>query len=264
MHALYEPVGTLMREVAATIMMPRFRNLAAHEIAEKSPGDLVTIVDHEAEARLADGLAALLPDARILGEEAAAADPALLDDLDAGVLWVIDPLDGTMNFSEGKQPFAIMVALIADGVREAGWILDPVRGRMCHAARGKGTFIDGTRQIARPTGAPRPLAAIGVQFLSPERRADIEVRATGKLDLVAIPRCAGEQYPRLLLAQNDIALFERMMPWDHLAGALMLEEAGGRIARPDGSRYTTQIGGEGMIAAASPELWDQAARVLFG
>jgi fructose-1,6-bisphosphatase/inositol monophosphatase family enzyme len=264
MHGLYEPVAALMREVGATIMMPRFQALAAHEIREKAPGDLVTIVDAESEARIGEELAALLPEAIVVGEEAVAADPAILDGLDRGVRWLIDPLDGTMNFAEGKRPFAIMIALLADGEPQAGWILDPVTGRMCHAVKGGGAFVDGERVTARPSGEPLPIAAIATYFLPPDRRADIEARSAGKLHLVAIPRCAGEQYPRLVLGRNDITLFERSLPWDHAPGALFLSEAGGRIARTDGSPYRLWDKRAGLLAAASPRLWDEAAAILFG
>ncbi|MDB5682335.1 MAG: inositol monophosphatase [Sphingomonas bacterium] len=263
-HALDTAVTAMMREVAAGIMMPRFRKLEAHQIAEKTPGDLVTIVDQESEARLTEQLAALLPEARVVGEEAAAADPAILDRLQDGTVWVIDPLDGTMNFTEGKHPFAIMIALVADGETQAGWILDPVSGRMCHAALGQGAFVDGERVRAKSSGSPLPIAAIATYFLSDERRADIEARSAGRIELVAIPRCAGEQYPRLVLGQNDLTLFERTLPWDHLPGALFLEEAGGRIARPDGTPYRVALPGKGLIAAASPAIWDEAAEILFG
>ena len=97
-----------------------------------------------------------------------------------------------------------------------------------------------------------------------ERRADIEARAAGQIELVAIPRCAGEQYPRLVLGRNDFTLFERSHPWDHLPGGLLLEEAGGRIARPDGTPYHVGLPGKGLIAASSPEMWDKAADMLFG
>ena len=263
-HALERAVTAMMETVAADIMLPRFRRLAASDIAEKTPGDFVTIVDRESEDFLSAGLARLLPEARVIGEEAAAADPAILDGLHEGVAWVIDPLDGTMNFAEGKHPFAIMIALIADGETQAGWILDPIDGRMCHAALGVGAFVDGERVHTAPTAGPRPIGAIATYFLSPERRADIEGRCAGKIDLVAIPRCAGEQYPRLVLGQNDLTLFERSWPWDHLPGGLFLEEAGGKIARPDGTPYRVALPGKGLLATATPQLWDEAAAVLFG
>lgn len=262
MHALDREVSMLMRAVATGTIMPRYQSLAAHEIAEKSPGDLVTIADHESEERLAEGLSRLIPEARIIGEEAVAADPSLLDHIAEGVVWLIDPLDGTMNFTEGRQPFAVMIGLLVDGRAEAGWILDPCRDRMCHAAHGKGAFVDGERIYTRPTGNPLPVAAIAPYFLPPERRMLIEMRAAGRLDIVAIPRCAGEQYPRLALGQNDVALFEKTLPWDHVPGALLLEEAGGMTAWPDGRCYRVGLEGKGLIGAASPALWEEAARIL--
>jgi fructose-1,6-bisphosphatase/inositol monophosphatase family enzyme len=252
-----------MRDVAVSIMLPRFRQLTTAQVSQKTPGDYVTIVDRESEAFLSESLARLLPEARVIGEEAASEDPAILDRIGDGVAWIIDPLDGTNNFTEGKPPFAIMIGLAIDGVREAGWIYDPIGNRMCHAARGGGCWVDGVRVTSRPSGGPLPKAAIATYFMPEDRQADVRARAVGKLEIVAIPRCAGEQYPRLFLGSNDIALFERTHPWDHAAGALMLEEAGGRIARHDGGPYRLDVPGTGAIAAASPRLWDMAAETLF-
>lgn len=264
MHALYDPVTALMRDVAAAVILPRFRALATAEIEEKTPGDYVTIADRESEERLAEGLSALLPEARILGEEAVAADASLLEGLGSGTIWIIDPVDGTNNFAEGITPFAVMIGLAVDGVAEAGWILDPVSGRVCHAVRGAGAFIDGERITARTSGADKPLTAIALHFLTDEKRDMLVGKAEGRMTLVPIPRCAGEQYPRLALGQNDIALFERANPWDHVPGGLFLNEAGGRLARIDGSDYRIDRPGPGLIGAASPALWDEAARTFFG
>jgi fructose-1,6-bisphosphatase/inositol monophosphatase family enzyme len=264
MHRLYEPVAALMRDVARDIMMPRFRQLASHEVSEKTPGDYVTIVDRESEARIEAELAALLPEGRIVGEEAAAEDPTIVSRIVEGPAWIIDPLDGTNNFTEGKAPFAIMIGLTIDGTREAGWIYDPVGGRMCHAVRGGGCWVDGVRVHSLGSGSASPKAAIATYFMPEARQTDIRARAKGRLEIVDIPRCAGEQYPRLFLGVNDIALFERTHPWDHAAGALMLEEAGGKIARNDGAPYRLDVPGTGAIAAATPALWDMAAEILFG
>ncbi len=262
-HPLHDAVVALMRRVGRDIILPRFRMLAADEVAEKTPGDFVTIADRESEAVLTEGLSALLPGSRVLGEEAEALDPGALGDLSAGALWIVDPLDGTNNFAEGKTPFAVMVALAVDGVARAGWILDPVGGRLCHATRGGGAFVDGARIVATGGAGPSQ-AAIALHFLSDERRADLVARAEGRFALVPIPRCAGEQYPRLALGENDVALFERAQPWDHVPGALILEEAGGRLAHPDGTPYDLADPRPGLIGAATPALWDEAAAVFFG
>lgn len=262
--ALKEPVADLIRTVAAEVILPRFQNLAAHEVIEKAANDLVTIADRESEARLTEGLERLLPEASIVGEEASAADPSLLAALSNDLCWIIDPIDGTGNFAAGRAPFGVMVALTKRGETIAGWIYDPLTGRLCHAERGKGATINGERIEARTSGAAVPVAGISTLFLDAQERAEMEARATGKLDLVGIPRCAAEQYPRIVLGQNDLALFKRTLAWDHAAGVLFLNEAGGVACRYDGSPYLASSDEEGMLAAASPAMWDKAARILFG
>lgn len=263
MHRLHDAVSALIMKVADSVVLPRFRNLTADQVSDKAADDLVTIADTESEERLAEGLSAIFGDARIIGEEACAADPSLLDRAGEGLIWLIDPIDGTNNFAAGRAPFGIMIALVEDGVIEAGWIFDPLTRRMCHAERGCGAWIDGEPLVARSSSSELPIAAIATYFLSEEQRADIAARAEGRLVVVDIPRCAAEQYPRLALGQNDVALFERSHPWDHAAGALLLNEAGGKLTRRDGSAYRIGDRRTGLLGAASPRLWDEAAAILF-
>ena len=237
--------------------------LAAHDIAEKSPGEIVTCVDREAEAWLHDGLAALGLGARIVGEEAVAMEPRLLDDIDHGLVWLIDPLDGTANFAAGRRPFGMMVALIEDGLPLEGWILDPFSGRMCHALRGHGATCDGRRVRANGTGQIPPRAALGTQFLAPAHRERVHAHAERTLNVVPIPRCAAESYARLVLGKDDIAMFQRILPWDHAAGVLLLNEAGGHITHWDGTPFRIGGKGTGVLAAASEPLWQSAANALL-
>lgn len=262
MHALYRSVATLMETVAAEVVLPRYQNLAAHEIEEKAADDYVTIADKESELRLYDGLSKILPEAGIIGEEATAADPAVLDRAGDGLNWIIDPIDGTGNFAAGRAPFGIMVGLVDNGIIQAGWILDPLTGRLCHAVLGGGAFIDEERISARESGEEKPIAALAVYFMTDEQRAEIAVRAEGHFTLVDIPRCAAEQYPRLVLGQNDVSLFERSLPWDHAAGALLLNESGAKLARRDGTPYVIGDNKRGLLGAASPRMWELAARIL--
>jgi len=264
MDALARNVAVLMEQVAAEVVLPRYRNLAAHEVEEKSAGELVTIADRESELRLNEGLARLLPEAGLVGEEACAADPALVNKLSSGLNWLVDPIDGTGNFAAGKAPFGIMIALVDGGETQAGWLFDPLSGRLCHAARGKGATIDGEPVRAKESGAPLPIAGLSLLFVDPQARQGLIDRATSRLEMVDIPRCAAEQYPRIVLGVNDLAMFERTLPWDHAPGALFVTEAGGRVARPDGTPYRPDQTGTGMIAAASPAMWERAAAILFG
>jgi fructose-1,6-bisphosphatase/inositol monophosphatase family enzyme len=262
---LTRAVHAAMLEAAERAILPRYQTLAAHEIEDKAVDDVVTIADHESEAILAERLARLLPEAAIVGEEAAHADPALLDKLGEALCWIVDPLDGTNNFAKGKPPFGILVALSEAGETVAGWIYDPLLGRLCHAARGKGAYVGDERVTARTSGCDPAIAAISLVFADPARRAALTSHIAPHYTLVDIPRCAAEQWPRLVLGQNDISIFERTHAWDHAAGVLLLNEAGGQAARPDGSPYRVDEGDRrGLLGAASPELWDQLAVRMAG
>jgi fructose-1,6-bisphosphatase/inositol monophosphatase family enzyme len=262
MHDLHQPVAALLARVGETVVMPRFRNLAADEIVEKSRGELVTVADREAEVRLFEGLAAIDPGVRIVGEEACAADPSLMDDLGRGRIWIIDPIDGTSNFAAGREPFGIIVALVEDGSTVAGWLYDPVSGRVCHAIAGGGAFVDGTPVHASSDTRERRVATLATRFMTDAPRDKVVARGGSAFDVQPIPFCAAEHYPRLVDGTYDIALFQRTLPWDHAAGALFLTEAGGHVTRWDGTPYRIDDSNIGLVAASSELAWQQAMDVL--
>lgn len=254
--ALDAEIRDLFRFAAQRSMLPRLSALADDEIEMKGEDDPVTIVDREVEQFLSEALTKLAPGVEIVGEEAVAADESVLEKL-SDPCWIIDPLDGTANFTEGKEPFGIIVALADAGKAVAGWLYDPVKDRLCHAKAGEGAFINGEKVKARATGKGPPIAAISRLFLNDEERAEVDAKIAPHYTLTDIPRCAAEQYPRLALGENDISTFQRTLAWDHAAGVLWLNEAGGKAARPDGSEYRVDENSRpGLIGASSPALWD--------
>lgn len=263
MNALDREVLALLERVAEAAILPRYRNLADEQIVEKASDDVVTIADRESEEMLGEGLAKIRPDLAIVGEEAAHADPSVLDRL-SGPCWIVDPLDGTNNFARGKPPFGMLVAIADGGETQAGWLYDPLSKRLCHTRLGEGAFVNGERIASETTGERPPVAAISLIYLTDEERALVETRLSAHYRLVEIPRCAAEQYPRLALGENDVSSFKRTLPWDHAAGVLFLNEAGGKAVRLDGSAYRVDEHDKpGLIGASSPAIWDEfAARAL--
>ena len=158
----------------------------------------------------------------------------------------------------------MMIALLEDAMPVAGWMLDPLCWRMCTAQRGRGAFIDGGRVRTRGSGSDRPVAALGTHFLSHAARDRVHAHADRHLTVVPVPRCAAESYPRLVTGHDDIALFQRSLPWDHAAGALFVEEAGGTVTTWSGTPYRAGKADAGILAAATPRLWDIAADILLG
>jgi len=263
MHRYHEQIAELLIETTSTIMMPRFRGLASDEICEKSPGEILTVVDGLMETALTMALLKIEAEARVIGEESCEAHPEMLDTIGEGAVWIVDPLDGTSNFSKGLSCFGVIIALARNGIVEAGWLYDPVTNRMCHAVDGGGAFVNGQLLDPLETACPeRPIAAFATQFLAPEPRTAVEQSAEESFVLVPIPKCAAEHYPRLALGQNNVALFQRTLPWDHAAGALFLTEAGGVVTRWDGSPYRFFDRRNGIVAASDPVAWRAAKDFL--
>ena len=262
MHELYQPVLDIIENASRDIVLPYYQNLKSHQIDEKTPGDLVTVADKLSEEFIEGALAALLPDAKIVCEEAFAADEAVLHQLADGQVWIIDPIDGTGNYAAGKPPFGIMIALAEQTETMAGWLYDPLTGRICHADKNGGAFLNGDRITVATAHPDRPVAALATGFMTPEERDTLLAAAEPYYEIVDIPRCAAEQYPRLVQGTNHISVFQRTLPWDHASGVLFLNEAGGKCARWDGSDYRPADPRKGLLGTSSPKLWDEAAEQL--
>ncbi len=261
-HPLYQQVTDLMRSVSEDVILPYFQNLKQSEIEEKSPGDLVTVADKLSEEKLSEGLKRILPEATIVGEEACSKNPAILDNLSNEAVWIIDPIDGTGNFASGKTPFGILIALAEADETIAGWIFDPIRNRICHAFKGHGATIDGQRATSSGKVMGKPKAALATGFMTPEQRAKTITQATPHYEIVPIPKCAAEQYPLLASGDHHVTIFERTLAWDHAAGILFLNEAGGKACRWDGTPYRPSNDTTGMLGASSPKLWEEARQIF--
>ena len=229
----------IMREVADTEILPRFNKLAHHEISEKKPGDLVTIADKDSEAALRRHLTALLPKSRFVGEEGYESDHGMLRVLgEPGPVWIVDPVDGTHNLAHGKSPFTVIVALAVDQIIEAGWIIDPVAGDAAWAVRGAGTsYMDASGPVSQPRHPTKSFEE-GTMTAGPKLQSRI-ARAAKELGMIkprltARYRCVGREYMDVALGALDYARYGGLLkPWDHAAGTLIVEEAGGRARRID-------------------------------
>lgn len=251
-------MNALLREVAEAAVLPRHRRLVEGQVEEKSPGELVTVADREAEVLLSAGLFRMLPGVPVLGEEAASADPALLRLLTTNTrCWLIDPIDGTADFVAGSDELAMMIALVEGGETVAAWIHHPVAGTTYIAERGAGTYLDDERLVV--TDAAKPLSQLSgialTRFLSPPRKAAVERGSARMTDVAHGPAAAGFAYPRITTGSLDFALFWRTLPWDHAPGALLVTEAGGVAAHLDGQSYRPGRSQEGLLVAAGQTCW---------
>jgi fructose-1,6-bisphosphatase/inositol monophosphatase family enzyme len=239
-----DDVLDLLREVAAEVITPRFRTLAAGEVMEKNPGDLVTVADREAEQLITARLTAAYPDAVVLGEEAYAADHSLMDRyLAADHAFTVDPVDGTKNFVHGSPDHAVMVAETVGGETVRAWIWQPEHAVAWVAERGAGTWRDGEQVRTVPVSLDRdPQGVTSMWSMRDQRLGDLPAM---RLSWV----CCGVDYPRLIEGAADYLLYSRSNPWDHAPGTLMVREAGGSVGHPDGTSYGPRSLRPGLVVA---------------
>ncbi len=244
----------LIQDVAAEVITPRFRQLGDDQVSEKNPGDLVTVADHESEELITAALLEAYPDAVVLGEEAMADDPALLERFAAADHgFTVDPVDGTKNFVNGSPDHAVMVGEVRAGEVTRGWIWQPQHEASYVAERGAGAWLNGDRLVmADPDGAPYRTA----------RRQWVgrELPGLGRLELTWA--CCGVDYPHLVAGDAAALVYSRSMPWDHLPGSLILTEAGGVIGRLRGGPITPRDLHGGLVCAADRETYDAVVAAL--
>ncbi|WP_257477505.1 inositol monophosphatase family protein [Acidipropionibacterium jensenii] len=256
-----EEVSELIREVARTVIEPRFKALTKEQIHQKShPGDLVTDADRQAERVLTEALR-VRTGAVVVGEESAFSDPSILDAVpSADRVWVIDPIDGTANFVKGSDDHAVMLAEVRSGQAVRGWIWQPRIGHMFVAERGAGVWRDGRRVTRGPSGDP--VIAVTTH---PALQQTIAPAGGPRLEWGWSRWCCGVDYPRVCTGEVDATVYTHSHPWDHLAGALMLRELGGVVRALSGEDFgVCEIPGQPLIVAVDEPAYGAVAGALKG
>ncbi|TCP55216.1 myo-inositol-1(or 4)-monophosphatase [Tamaricihabitans halophyticus] len=208
-----------------------------------SETDVVTAADQQAERLVRARLAELRPDEPVLGEEQGGVEGS-------GIRWVIDPIDGTVNFLYGFPWYAVSLAAQVDGVSVAGAVIEPDSGRRWTAARGHGAWLDGRRlRVGQPSKLAHALVITGFSYL-PERRARQAEMVTGLLGRVRDIRRSGSASLDLCAVAAGWAdgyVEHGLHRWDWAAGALVAAEAGAVVNLPE---EHPELGGDATIAAA--------------
>ena len=258
LHPDMDRVVELMKTAAAEIILPRFRALKDGEIDEKDGGELVTVADIETEAWLTQRLPDLVPGSTVVGEEAVLADKSVFDRLAADdPVWVIDPVDGTWNFANGRETFAVIVAYVLRGEVRAGWIYEPVSDALAVGARGEGVRLSGQAVRLGEPGGESDFVGTAARYLRERAEAAPET-----VREVFRPRCAGHEYVQILSGERAFSAYTKLLPWDHAAGSFLVREAGGHNALLNGGQYNLSQPKGDMLTACSRDVWQKIAAVM--
>lgn len=206
------------------------------EILEKGPADLVTEADRASQRAIAATLARECPDHTLMAEE-----DGVVPDPGNPWRWVVDPLDGTMNFAHGLPPWCVSIALVHEGRPVAGVVHVPLTGETFSAALGQGATIDGRpmrvsaagslRESLISTGLPTDFAADADRQTAYMRRFSTHTHS--------LRRSGSSAWNLAQVAKGALEAFyaTSIHPWDVAAGVLLVLEAGGRVTGLRGEPY---------------------------
>jgi myo-inositol-1(or 4)-monophosphatase len=239
---------------AGELALRYFRRDIAFAAESKGPQDFVSAADHAVEALIRARLAAAFPQDTMLGEEG------------GGGLgthaWLVDPIDGTINFVHGVCYWCVSIAFLADGERSIGVIHNPLQDELFRAVRGGGAFCNDVP--IRVSACERLDEAMLCAGYVPRQSLDAHLRLRRRLfEAGAAVKDMGAG--ALMLAHTaagryDAYLEPHMHPWDALAGLLLVEEAGGRSYRYPGAAGMAQ---GGVVIAAAPGIYPALERLML-
>ncbi|MHB8449775.1 MAG: inositol monophosphatase family protein [Mycobacteriales bacterium] len=244
---LLELASAVAREAGALLLAGQ-PAVTAVVATKSSPTDVVTEMDRRAERLIVDRLLAARPGDGVLGEEGASRDGR------TGVRWVIDPIDGTVNYLYQLPNFAVAIAAEVDGVAVAGAVYDPSRDAMWTAVRGRGAFRNGAAvRTSRGTELGQALVATGFSYRSANRARQAEVVGVILPRVRDIRRFGSGALDLCLVAGGYVdAYFEEgLQPWDLAAAGLIATEAGARVEGLHGAPASAAL-----LLAAPPQLFD--------
>lgn len=259
-------IVNIVRLAAKKVILPNFRNLDASQVQEKtSLLDLVTIADQACERFISTHITQSFPNWAIVGEEAVAQDPDLINTIgESDICLIIDPIDGTWNYAHGLSDFGVIIAVVVKGETRFGLLYDPVHDDWIYANKGEGAYF------ARPDTSPVPLSIhpemdfermIGIlSFSYPtlEEKKTIALKATAFAKINNLPSCPA--YRQLALGHFHFSLRQSLNAWDHAAGVLIHKEAGGYCRLLDGSEYSPTKNKGKLLVAQSKEQWEKLAQ----
>jgi myo-inositol-1(or 4)-monophosphatase len=238
------------REAAALVARGRV-SAREHVDVKSSPVDVVTAVDEASERLVVARLLEARPDDGVLGEEGAAATGS------SAVRWVVDPIDGTVNFLYGLPAYAVSIAAEVDGVVRAGVVLNVATGELFTATAGGGAALalpgGGPERLAvsRPPSLEQALVVTGFGYRAELRRAQGKAVADLLPRVRDIRRFGSSALDLCSLAAGRVDAFYELglNPWDHAAGGLVAAEAGAVLCGLPGRPF-----GEPMAIAAAPSV----------
>ncbi|MFO1401591.1 MAG: inositol monophosphatase family protein [Steroidobacteraceae bacterium] len=256
MHPLLNIAVRAARRAGEIIVRSLVR-LEGLDVTTKGRNDFVSEVDRAAERAIIEEIRRLYPQHAFLAEESG---PSGSNE----TVWIIDPLDGTTNFLHGFPVFAVSIACEVRGRLEHAVVWDPMRQEMFTASRGGGAHLENRRiRASGQRGLEGALIATGFPYRDDSPDVDVYLAMFREVMVhtAGIRRPGSAALDLAYVAAGRVDGFWELglKSWDTAAGALLVQEAGGRVSRVDGGDYHHS---HGDVLAASPKVYDALVALL--
>jgi myo-inositol-1(or 4)-monophosphatase len=232
----YRTVAIAAARQAGKIIADAYRTEFRVDYKQGTVTNLVTEVDCRAEAVIVEMLSASFPDHCILAEEC-----GVIDRKDSSFRWLVDPLDGTTNFTHGFPMFSVSIGLEVDGRMRVGVVYDPLRHELFEAEAGKGAFLNGQRiHVSKVADLAKALLITGFPYDHAGRRQNLDFFGRFAVEAQGVRRTGSAAIDFCYVAAGRADGFWelKLNPWDMAAGSLLVTEAGGMVTDVAGNTFT--------------------------
>ena len=208
-----DQIKSILFEVSKEFILPKFKNLKSEEIKFKNKSDLVTEVDLVVEEKLNNILCSLLPNSLFVGEEKFSLNSKIFDCYKQNqYCWTVDPIDGTTNFVNGKEKFAIMIALTFSDQIIQSWIYKPLTTEFSYAILGGGAYIDSKKiLISNSVNISDSIGSISSKYWDVKYKTKMEYLKNFFKEINSY-RCIGFEYIDIIKEKRHFAILSRIFP----------------------------------------------------
>ena len=255
-------IKDILFNISKNIIIPSFGNLLKKQISYKNGVDIVTDIDILVEQNLSDKLSKLIKNSNFIGEEIYSKNPSILKYyLSDKYCWTVDPIDGTNNFANSKEKFAVMVALTKNKKIIQSFIYKPMTDQFIYADK-TGAYFDDKKIILKKNSLiENAVGSISSKYWDNSIKSKIlsikdifgQINSYGSI---------GCEYFDMALGLRDFTLLSRLYPWDHIPGVYIVRKSGGHDCHFDRLKYKFYKNSNNLIVSNSELLSNKILKLI--
>ncbi|MDC1047609.1 inositol monophosphatase [Alphaproteobacteria bacterium] len=244
----------ILFNLSTNIIIPSFGNLKKNQISYKGGKDIVTDIDISVEDKLSNILPKLLKNSNFIGEETYSKNSKILNHyLSEEYCWTVDPIDGTSNFANSKETFAVMIALTKNTEIIQSFIYKPLTEDYMHADN-TGVYLNDKKiNLKKQIKIEDAIGSISTKYWEDKKKNKL-ILLKNKFKSINSYGSIGCEYFDIALGVRDFAVLSRLYPWDHIPGVFIVRQAGGHDCHFDKKEYKFYENSKDLIVSSSKNL----------